>query len=168
MKEKTCCFTGHRNIPEWEAAPVKTRLHLTVRRLILQGYCYFGTGGALGFDTMAAQTVLLLQKEFPHIKLILVLPCTSQADRWQDTDKRIYEEIKRQADKIGYVSEMYTRDCMFRRNRHLVDYSSGCVCYLKRQTGGTAYTVGYALENGLWIENMATDRAGGYAIGSFL
>ena len=38
------------------------------------GYLYFGAGGALGFDTLAAQTVLDLKKDYPQIKLILVLP----------------------------------------------------------------------------------------------
>ena len=126
-----------------------------MRQLILSGYRYFGAGGALGFDTMAAQTVLLLQHEFPQVKLILVLPCLSQADRWAEGDRKVYEDIKQRANKVVYVSQEYTKDCMFRRNRHLVDYSSACICYLNRQTGGTAYTVGYAMEKGLWIENIA-------------
>lgn len=46
---------------------------------------------------------------------------------------------------------------MPKRNRHFVNYSSTCICYLNRQTGETAYTVGYAQEKGLWIENMADE-----------
>ena len=34
------------------------RLEQTVINLIKSGVCYFGAGGALGFDTMAAQTIL--------------------------------------------------------------------------------------------------------------
>ena len=34
---------------------------------IEQGYRYFGAGGALGFDTLAAQTVLELRSEYPDI-----------------------------------------------------------------------------------------------------
>ena len=34
------------------------RLERTVINLIKSGVCYFGAGGALGFDTMAAQTIL--------------------------------------------------------------------------------------------------------------
>lgn len=155
MKEKTCCFTGHRIIPEWDRIQVQTRLFISVRQLILSGYRYFGAGGAKGFDTMAAQTVLLLQHEFPQVKLILVLPCLSQADRWSESEKRIYEDIKQKANKVVYISKEYTRDCMFRRNRHLVDCSSACICYLNRRTGGTAYTVEYAQEKGLRVENVA-------------
>ena len=43
---------------------------------------------------------------------------------------------------------------MFKRNRHLVDNSSVCVCYLTKDSGGTAYTVRYAKEKGLEIVNL--------------
>ena len=106
-------------------------------------------------DSIAAQTVLRLQKKYPQIKLILVLPCVSQADRWAPADKMTYYEIMKQANKIVYTSQIYTKDCMFKRNRHLVNYSSACICYLNRSTGGTAYTVDYAHKCGLQIINIA-------------
>ena len=44
---------------------------------------------------------------------------------------------------------------VFKRNRHLIDNSSLCVCYLKEQSGGTVYTVTYAKAHGLNIHNIA-------------
>jgi hypothetical protein len=44
---------------------------------------------------------------------------------------------------------------MQKRNRHLVDNSSVCICYLTKPTGGTAYTVNYARRSGLQVINMA-------------
>ena len=70
---------------------------------------YFGAGGALGFDTLAAQCVLSLRKRYPHIKLILVLPCITQTKGWSKNDIAIYEEIKSQADKVVYTSHDYFR-----------------------------------------------------------
>lgn len=84
-----------------------------------------------------------------------MLPCVSQADRWPPADIAAYQEIMEQADKVVYTSQKYTRDCMFKRNRHLVDYSSVCICYLNKETGGTAYTVKYAQKCGLQIINIA-------------
>lgn len=109
----------------------------------------------MGFDTLAAETVLALREKFSQIKLILVLPCKTQADRWNDDDKRRYERIKEQADKVVYTSTEYTKGCMHKRNRHLVDHSSVCVCYLTKDTGGTAYTVQYASAQGLFVVNVA-------------
>ena len=123
--------------------------------LIHSGYLYFGAGGALGFDTLAAQTVLRLRKSYPQIKLILVLPCISQADRWAPEDVRTYREIMKQADKVVYTSQDYSPGCMFKRNRYLVNCSSTCICYLTKEKGGTAYTVEYAKKHGLQIFNVA-------------
>lgn len=53
---------------------------------IEQGYRYFVADGALGFDTLAAQTVLNLKQQYPEIKLILVLLCKDQAARWSACD----------------------------------------------------------------------------------
>ena len=85
-KSVTACFTGHRKIPPIESSVVSENLRKTLVQCIENGYCYFGAGGALGFDTLAAQTVLELKKEYPHIKLILVLPCQNQTRGWKSTD----------------------------------------------------------------------------------
>ena len=44
---------------------------------------------------------------------------------------------------------------MHRRNRHLVDNSGVCVCYLTKNSGGTAYTVNYAKKQGINVFNIA-------------
>lgn len=116
---------------------------------------YFGAGGALGFDTLAAQCVLSLRKRYSHIKLILVLPCTTQTKGWSKDDIAVYEEIKSQADKVVYTSHDYFRGCMHKRNRHLVDNSSACISYLTENKGGTFYTVNYAKSKGVEVINIA-------------
>lgn len=155
MKNKTVCFTGHRKIPQTDYEKISVRLRITLLNLISEGYCYFGVGGALGFDTLAAKTVLDLKNEYPQIKLILVLPYFSQTRGWQDSDIKIYEYIKSCADKVRYTSDTYFSGCMKKRNRHLVDNSSVCTCYLTKNKGGTYYTVNYAEMNGLQIINIA-------------
>lgn len=155
MRNQTCCFTGHRNIPVELRSPISEILKTTIISCIEQGYLYFGAGGALGFDTLVAQTVLDLKCLYPSIKLILVIPCRDQASRWTTDDKIEYERIKDKADKIVYTSEHYYRGCMHKRNRHLVDCSSLCICYLTEDLGGTAYTVEYALSQGLKVINIA-------------
>ena len=110
----------------------------------------------MGFDTLAAQTVLLLKQRYPWIKLILVLPCKDQAKRWSAQEIEEYERIKSLADKVVYTSEHYYSGCMHKRNRHLVDNSSLCVSYLTEKTGGTAYTVEYAAKNNLTVINVAS------------
>ena len=154
-KSITACFTGHRQIPAEEEERICTRLDEVIADLIGRGIQCFATGGALGFDTMAAQAVLRAKEIHPHIRLILVLPFPDQGRRWSECNRKVYEEIKSQADEIEYTSEHYTRFCMFARNRRLVERSCVCVAYQTTDTGGTAYTVKYASSKGLRIINLA-------------
>ena len=160
MKQQTVCFTGHRMLAAAERATLERRLEETVSELAAAGYRYFGAGGALGFDTLAAETVLRLREKNKEIKLILVLPCYNQADNWPVADRAKYAYLKAQADKVVYTAKSYHDGCMQVRNRRLVDSSSVCIAYLKHLTGGTAYTVRYARENGLRVINLAENEKG--------
>ena len=155
MRSHTCCFTGHRQIPPGKQAEIVERLERVIISLYQRGVRFYGAGGARGFDALAAQTVLRLRGSCPGMKLILVLPCLTQTKGWPAVDVAEYERIKGLADKVVYTSQAYTAGCMHKRNRHLVDNSSVCVCYLTQDSGGTAYTVRYARNRGLEVINLA-------------
>lgn len=154
-RNKSCCFTGHRVIPKRDYKKISDQLELVVLDLITQGFTNFYVGGALGFDTLAAKTVIKAKKLFSHVKLKLILPCRDQSIFWNDHDKKVYNEILKAANSVEYVADRYTPTCMFERNRRLVDASSVCVCYLVKDRGGTVYTVDYAKKQGLRIINIA-------------
>ena len=103
MRAKTCCFIGHRSLNGAEKLTVGVRLRKTIKELIKQGVVLYGAGGALGFDTLAAQTVLDMKKEYPQLCLILVLPCEDQTRGWRSEDIAVYEDIKRRSDKVVYL-----------------------------------------------------------------
>jgi len=155
MKEKTCCFSGHRNIPAEKRETIYQRLKTEIKNLVQNGYTDFLAGGALGFDTLAAEAVLNLKTYFPKIRLVLILPCISQEKYWSDDDKIKYEEIKFLADEVYYTSQTYFNGCMHKRNRYLVDKSSVCICYMTDTKGGTAFTVSYAQKHNLRIINIS-------------
>lgn len=157
MKDKTCCFTGHRQIPPGEQTEIAGRLEHIIVSLYQRGIVCYEAGGALGFDTLAARTVIRLRESCPGMKLTLVLPCLTQTRGWRPEDVAEYERIKAQADQVVYTGQEYTPGCMHKRNRHLVDDSGVCVCYLTKQNGGTAYTVRYAQKQGVEIVNIAQD-----------
>lgn len=87
-------FSRHRKIPPGQVDALARRLRLTIIKLIEDGYIYFLTGGALGFDTLAAKTILALQTNYPHIQLILALPCVSQADKWSSSEKQFMMKLR--------------------------------------------------------------------------
>ncbi len=150
-KEKSCCFTGHRIIKKTEIDIIKSKLRDIVIKLINNDINIFICGGALGFDTIAAQEVLEQKNTYNNIQLILALPCREQDKNWKEKEIIIYKNILQKADKIIYVSDEYSKDCMLKRNRYMVDNSNFCVCYLRNKRSGTAYTVNYAKNNNLTL-----------------
>lgn len=151
-KLKVACFSGHRKLPQ-DQTEIRENLERAIISLIEQGVVFFGNGGAIGFDALAATTVLKLKKDYPHIKVVMVLPCPpeQQSLKWNSEQKKQYSEILNQADKVRILSSQYTNTCMLDRNRHLVDNSAYLICYLRENSGGTFYTFNYAKKQGLKI-----------------
>lgn len=155
MNNVTCCFTGHRNISKYNLEKLKVELENAIEELISYGVVNFEAGGALGFDTIAALTVLKVKEKIPQIKLILVLPCINQADKWNESDVETYEYIKSQSDECFYTSEDYNKGCMLKRNRYMVDHAEYVIsAWDGRKSGGTYATVNYARKLNRKIINL--------------
>ena len=153
--EKAVCFTGHRQIPEADYPRLHALLERTVEEAILGGARVFRAGGALGFDTLAAITVLSLRRKHPEIRLELILPCPTQTRGWSENEKKLYGQILEQADAHRYVSDVYFPGVLQMRNRALVEGADLCIAYLTSSHGGTAFTVRTALAEGLDLINLA-------------
>ena len=152
---QTVCFTGHRHIPNEQYKLLFDVLLAVIEEQIASGARVFRTGGALGFDTMAALAVLSLRKRFPEIRLELILPGPTQTRGWSKSDTVLYEQIKAQANEVRYVSTGYYAGVLQQRNRALVENADVCVAYLCNSCGGgTAYTASLALKNGLELINL--------------
>ena len=154
--QRTCCFTGHRDIENRACPAVQIKLRHAIRQLIEEaGVINFIAGGALGFDTLAAETVLSLKEEYPQIRLLLALPCPEQTKKWKIGDVARYEKILAACDKYVYISDRYTPSCMYERNRFMIDHSAFCIAYLENgKKGGTSYTVFHAQKKGLAVINL--------------
>jgi len=149
LKSISCCFSGHRQIRPQDEDTIKARLSSQIASLISHGITRFYCGGALGFDTLAAICVLEQKRLNNNISLIMALPCKSQTKYFNKYEKQTYEHILSQADEVIYTSEKYLPGCMQLRNRYMVDNCSHCICYMRKETGGTYYTSRYARERGI-------------------
>ena len=130
------------------------QLDAIIATLAKQGVTTFYTGGALGFDTLAAEAVLRARQKNPELRLILAIPCPDQTKGWRKAEKARYDTIRRQADAEYLLADAYDSGCMMRRNRFMVDRSAHCVFYLVTQRSGTYRTVSYAMEQGLQLHNI--------------
>ena len=148
-----CCFTGHRVVKD--ANRVKIALDKAVESMANDGISVFICGGALGFDTLAAQAVLNLRERYP-VKLCLYLPCDNQTDGWEMADIEEYQRIKALSDEVFYVNHgVASAALMKKRNRAMVEAADYCICYLTgEQRSGTAQTVRMAEEKGIEVINL--------------
>ncbi|MCM1546641.1 MAG: DUF1273 domain-containing protein [Clostridiales bacterium] len=158
---KTCCCTGHRP----KGFPFKYGIDLQKHNAYLQtlelkielainqfGITNFISGMALGVDLDFAEIVLKSKERYP-ITLECAIPCENQTLKWNDKDKSRYEQILKYADEINLVSQNYTRDCMLKRNRYMVDKSELVIAVFNGiQKGGTWYTICYAKSKDRYIE----------------
>lgn len=152
------CFTGHRDLTDNEIHIIIRRLTLLLERLILNhelSNCF--AGGAIGFDTVAAQAVLSLKDKYSDLKLNLILPCQGQEKAWTSHQKQEYEIIKEQSDSIRVLSPFFYNGCMQARNRELLRNADLCIAYLRKGTrsGGSLNTVLQAAKLGVPVINIA-------------
>jgi len=156
LKKKTCCFTGHRIVPEENEFEIIDRVDMYVKALVAIGVRFFGVGGALGFDTLVAEHLFYLRDtENLDIKVILVCPFEGFTSRWNEKQQQTFNVMLPRYDKVIYKEKNASREAYLSRNRHLVDHSAYCIAYCTRDFGGTAYTVRYAMRNAVCVLNTA-------------
>lgn len=162
LKEMTCCFTGHR----WQKLPwgqnedderckqMKLSLKEEIIDAVNKGYKYFISGMALGFDIIAAETIIKLKKDYPQIKVIAALPCKDQYKLWKDNQIERYKDVLSKCDEVRCLYDTYNDKCMLERNDYMLNNSSFVIALYNGEGGGTGYTIRKAKEKGLKIKIM--------------
>ena len=158
----SCCFTGHRptKLPwgfdetDERCTALKKRILDAVEAACEEGYTHFICGMAMGCDLYFAEAVLAAKERFPHITLEAAIPCLTQTDGWPDEQKERYARILTACDYETVVQEQYSRDCMQRRNRYMVDHAALLIAVHGGLPGGTRSTVLYAMRRKLMVVNL--------------
>ena len=122
---QTCAFTGHRKIEDRHKGKIENLLLRAITFAYEKGCRLFVTGGALGFDTMAAKEIIRFRLSHPDVRFAVVLPCRNQSDSWTSSQIDMYEYTLYNADQIEYVSEEYTDKCM----NYFAKYKLIVCCY---------------------------------------
>ncbi len=118
---------------------------------------HFVCGGALGFDTIAALTILKMREKNENITLEIAIPFKDQPNTWfysEDIDR--YNLINKLADKVTFVDEVdkyiddkvaigrYSAKKLMTRNRYMIDNADLVIALYDGQKGGTHNAVNYA------------------------
>ena len=152
MENKVVAFTGFRiekmPFPE-DASNLKykefrKKLFEIITRLHELGYNEFISGMAQGFDTWCAEDVLAL-----GASLECAIPFPEQDADWDSAAQQRRKEIIERSNVQTTIAPKFKKGCYYERNRYMVDKASVVVAgYSGVKSGGTAYTVAYALKQG--------------------
>ena len=152
---KAAAFTGHRFIRYSDRQRLKTNLVRAITACYQSGVRHFLCGMAVGFDMLAAETLLAVKAEYPDIRLTAVIPFRGQPCKFNPADKGRYQSILGKADNVVCLSETYFDGCFLRRNDYMLNHASHIIAYYNGEPkGGTFYTCRRAERMGLEITNL--------------
>ena len=140
----TVTFCGHNDI--YYDSDIEQKLTTIVEELIVNGATEFLSGGYGAFDILSAKIIKNLQKKYPHIKSILVIP---YLDRKYDTsmyDETIYPPLENTPPKFA----------ISKRNQWMVQNSETLVAYVRYSWGGAAKTLLFAKQKKKHMINICT------------
>jgi len=152
--DKICSFTGHRTIQKEHREKIAALVSSAIAFAYESGVRTFLAGGAVGFDTLAAKSVISFRQLHPDVRLIILIPCKNQSKKWHEPEKLMYEYILSVADGVEYLSDEYYDGCMKERNEALAERCDMLIAYVGRAIGGSAQTMRIAKRLGKEIYNL--------------
>ena len=148
MKDKTCCFFGHRTINETEE--LKSKLIEIIEKLIVdEKVDTFLFGSKSQFNSLCLELVTELKEKYPHIKRVYVraeYPDINEQytnyllESYEDT---YYPDHIRSSGRAAYVE----------RNCEMINKSHYCIVYYDElnapttRKSGTKIALDYALRH---------------------
>lgn len=148
MKEKTCCFIGHRKIEE--TSELRGELYEIIERLIKdEKVDTFLFGSKSRFNDLCHELVTKIKEKYPHIKRVYVraeypyIDDNYQAYLLENYEDTYYPEKIIGAGKAAYVE----------RNCEMINNSRFCVVYYDEQNApttrksGTKTVLDYAVKH---------------------
>ena len=138
-KSKSLAFTEHRTIPIERQNEIRARLVEAVSLACRSGITCFFSGMAMGFDLMAAETVLSLKGKYPEYTAYC--RCSFQKTELPVAfhGKGTLSEYNFQADQVIVLSEHYFHWCLLRRNDFMLEHSCGVIAFYDGKSyGGTS------------------------------
>lgn len=143
MEGKTCCVTGHRNLPQNEINKIKATLRRETDLAVADGYTRFMSGFADGVDQYFSEIVLERKKARPELELVAVIAYQKRLDSLKGKGKT--NELLAACADVIVMQEEYHPSVYSHRNRYMVERSDRVIAvYDGREKGGTVRAIRFA------------------------
>ena len=140
MQGKTCCVTGHRDIPAEQIGYIKKSLEQEVDRAVSDSFTCFISGFADGVDLLFAGIVAERIAKSPALKLIVAIPYRRRLDTLKKSERT--KMLIDLCAEIYVAAEEYRLSVYAKRNRYMVERSDRVIAvYDGREKGGTVGTI---------------------------
>ena len=142
-----CTFFGHR-----ECFGLDGRvLQQVIENLISKGVDTFYVGNQGQFDSAVYGCLKQLEKEYPHIRVCVVLAYLPiEKNEYDDMTDTMYPEI-----------EGHPKFAIERRNHWMIDHSDFLLCYINHTWGGAYKFTRLAKQRGKTVINIGIAEIGG-------
>ena len=148
MKERTCCFIGHRKIED--TLELRRELYDSIERLITdEKVDTFLLGSKSRFNDLCYELLTAIKEKHPHIKRIYVRAEYSYIDdSYKEYLLKYYEDTYYPEKIIGAGKAVYVE-----RNCEMINNSRFCIFYYDEQKApntrksGTKIALYYAVRN---------------------
>lgn len=148
MIKKKCCFAGHKDM---SCSSIKQELQDTLVKLIEnENVEYFWVGNYGAFDRCTVAVINNLKKEYPHIKLELIVPYLTKSiieneDYYKSYDSILIAEMPPNTPQRFRISKA---------NEYMVKKCDYIVCYVDHPYGGAYQTLKSARKQNIKIVNL--------------
>ncbi len=161
-RECAVAFTGNRNLTSPDRASgstlekrIRTKLYAILEEQYNQGKFQFLCGYALGWDMLAVEEVLKLQKLHPEIELIAVIPFEGQEEKFPFFEKLRYRKLRKRATHTVIIASGYSNQAYHDRNDYMLRDASKVIAYHNgKPRSGTGSTIRKATEQGIEVVNL--------------
>ena len=137
MKDKTCCFFGHRKINETEELKLKL-LEIIEKLIVEKKVDTFLFGSKSRFNSLCLELVSEKKEKYPHIKRVYMraeYPYISE--RYKNYLLESYEDTYYPEKILGSGRAAYVE-----RNYEMIENSHYCIVYYDEQGGSTTHKSG--------------------------
>lgn len=142
---KTCCCTGHREIPADKIEYVRRELRREIEQAVKDGFTYFLSGFADGVDLEFAAIVAEIKKDNTSLFLEAIIPYAGRLK----TKNSLFLYLIDRCNSVKVLSKNYSDDCYKIRNAYLTEHAERVIAVFNGSSrSGTAQTI-----------RMATARA---------